>query len=277
MRISLKQGALCIKLLMEGMSIRAVERLTGTNRNTIMHLLEVVGEQCERFWETMRDLPAEEVQCDEIWGFVGMKEKTRVNLSRPRIGFGDCYCYLAIERHTKLVLAWHVANREGNATDVFVSKLHDAVGCKRVQVTTDGYRPYRKAIPNGLYENVDFAQLVKIYKEESGSARYSPGVIREIRKSVVCGNPDASHVCTSHAERVNLTIRMCIRRMTRLTNAFSKTWDHHEAHFAIFFVWYNFCRKHQTLGTTPAVQAGIAQEAWSVEKMLGKIASATQT
>ena len=213
MRISPQQGALCINLLMEGMSIRATERLTGVNRNTIMRLLEVVGQQCQRFWEAkMRDLPAEDVQCDELWGFVGMKEKTRKRLSRPRAAFGDCYCYLAIERQSKLVLAWHVANREGEETDIFVDKLHDAVSPRsRPQVSTDGYGPYRKAIPDAFYGNVDFAQLVKIFKDAGDSGRYSPGVIDQIRKHVVCGNPDDGRICTSHAERVNLTIRMCIR------------------------------------------------------------------
>jgi transposase-like protein/IS1 family transposase len=278
MRLPPKQGALCVKLLMEGMSIRSTERLTGVNRNTIMHLLEVVGEQCQRFWEAkMRDIPARDVQCDELWGFVGMKEKTRKRLSRPRAAFGDCYCYLAIERHTKLVLAWHVANREGVETDVFVDKLHDAVRpTDRPQVTTDGYMPYRKAIPNAFYDNVDFAQLVKIYTGTKETGHYSPGVISQIRKHIVSGEPDDAQVCTSHAERVNLTIRMSIRRMTRLTNGFSKKWENHEAHFAVFFVWYNFCRKHQTLGTTPAVASGIADAPWTVERMLEEIASATQ-
>ena len=279
MRISLQQGALCIKLLMECMAIQAVERLTGINRNTVMHLLRVVGEQCQRFWEIrMRDLPAEEVQCDELWGFIGMKEKTRKRLSRPRTAFGDCYCYLAIERHTKLVLAWHVANRELEETDIFVDKLHDALSpYSRPQVSTDGYRPYRTAVPNAFYGNVDFAQLVKIFKQTTTAGRYSPGVIDQVRRQVVCGNPDDDRICTSHAERINLTIRMCIRRMTRLTNAFSKKWEHHEAHFAIFFVWYNFCRKRQTLGTTPAVEAGITDSVWTVERMLEEIASATRS
>lgn len=169
-------------------------------------------------------------------------------------------------------MAWHVANREGGETDIFLDKLHEAVSRDRLQITTDGYSPYRKGVPAAYYGNVDFAQVVKIFKGGTHVTGYSPGVIDQVRKHVIWGDPDEERICTSHVERVNLTIRMCIRRMTRLTNAFSKKWANHGYHLAISFVWYNFVRRHQTLGTTPAVKAGISDHAWTVEEMLAEVA-----
>jgi transposase-like protein/IS1 family transposase len=273
MRIDKAKAVLCLRLLLEGNSIRSVERIVGVNRNTILSLLELVGRRALRFWgERMSNLAVANVQVDEIWGFIGMKEKTRQRLAADA-DFGDAYCFTAIERDTKLMVAWHLGKRSPRDTEWFADKLY-RVTTGRFQLTTDGYIPYVKAMPKAFGEQVDFAQLVKIYRAtRDGAARYSPAEIIDIHTNVICGNPDEEKVCTSHVERANLSIRMGVRRMTRLTNAFSKKWENHEYHLALYFLYYNFCRTHQTLKTTPAVTAGLTDKQWSIERMLNELAT----
>ncbi len=239
-----------------------------------MSLLETVGRRAVRYWETkMQNLPAMDVECDEIWGFVGCKEKTR-----QRRGYGedhgDAYCFTAIERTTKLLLAWHLGKRSPGNTAVFASRLRQAV-TGRCQLTTDGYKPYASLIPDAFSGQVDFAQLVKIYgkQPEGPSTRYSPADIIGLEMHNVCGFPNPALVSTSFVERHNLSIRMAVRRMTRLTNAHSKKWANHEYALAIFFLYYDFCRVHMTLKTTPAVAAGIADQVWSVERLQDELAA----
>ncbi len=274
MRLAKDKAVLCLRLLLEGNSIRSVERITRVHQNTIMALLETVGRRAVRYWQTkMQNLPATDVEVDEIWGFVGCKEKTR-NRQQYGDGCGDAYCFTAIERTTKLMLAWHLGRRTPSDTALFADRLRHAV-TGRCQLTTDGFGPYRELIPAAFGGQVDFAQLIKIYgKQPDGpSVRYSPADIIGLRMRSVCGHPDISMVSTSFVERQNLNIRMAIRRMTRLTNAFSKKWENHEYHLALYFLYYDFCRVHITLKTTPAVAAGIATEKWSVERMLDEIAA----
>lgn len=270
MRIPLNRAVFCIRLLMEGNSIRSVERLTDTHRDTIMRLVVLVGERCQRFLEeTIHKVPVNDVQADEIWGFVGCKKKTQDRLGKDE-EFGDAYCYTAIERHTKLLLAWELGKRTPSTTQRFADKLGRAT-TGRFQLTTDGYHPYREAMLFALAGRLDFAQLKKVYASVSGNAaavRYSPGDIVDIDVHVVCGHPEDDRICTSHAERMNLSIRMGIRRMSRLTNAFSKKWENHEAALALFFAYYNFCRVHSTIKTTPAVAAGLTDHVWSVKELL---------
>ena len=273
MRIDKSKAVLCLRLLLEGNSIRSVERIVGVHRDTILGLLEMLGQRAVRYWASkMQNLPAMDVECDEIWGFIGCKEKTKVRKHKGE-EFGDCYTFLAIERTNKLVLAYHVGKRSPDSTIRFSEALRRAVP-GRCQLSTDGYGPYKYAIPDAFQGQVDFAQLVKIYGSQptGGPSRYSPASIMGIRLHSVCGYPDASLVCTSHVERENLSIRMAIRRMTRLTNAHSKKWENHEYAMALWLLYYNFSRVHMTLGTTPAVAAGIADHAWSVEEFLGKLA-----
>jgi transposase-like protein/IS1 family transposase len=276
MRLPKNRAVLCLKMLLEGNSIRTAERLTGTNRNTILRLLETVGARAQYFWvKAMRGLPAQNVQADECWGFVAMKEKTR--LQKHRNGdCGDAYTFLAIERDTKLILAWHVGRRELEDTEWFSEKLRVATS-GRFQLTTDGFKPYCTAIPEAFSGNIDFAQLVKTYgkprSEPKSEARYSPAEITGIRKREMWGHPDMDQVSTSFVERANLSIRMGVRRMTRLTNGFSKRWENHEAHLAIWFLYYNFCRVHATLKTTPAVAAGLTSQVWSVDRLLDELAT----
>jgi transposase-like protein/IS1 family transposase len=274
MRLEKSKAILCLRLLMEGNSIRSTERLTGVNLNTILSLLETIGRRALTYWATqMHDLPGMDVQCDEIWGFIGMKEKTR---QRRLYGeeYGDVYTFTAIERNSKLLLAYHVGRRTSADTANFAERLRFAVS-GRCQMSVDGFQPYETIMPAVFRGQVDLAQIIKIYGSPSGTSdvRYSPGMIMDVRRHNVCGYPDPALVCTSHVERHNLSIRMATRRMTRLTNAFSKKRENHEYALAIWFLYYNFCRVHMTLKTTPAVAAGIATEKWSVEKLLDELAT----
>ncbi len=275
MRIDKTKAVLCLRMLLEGNSIRSVERLTGVNRNTILGLLEVLGKRALRYWETkMQNLPAMDVECDETWGFVKCKEKTR-SQNKYSEGCGDAYTFLAIERTNKLVLAWHIGRRTTLDTIQFTDKLRLAVS-GRCQITTDGFAPYTSAIPDAFGGQIDFAQLIKIYGKQQGNDaehRYSPGEIIDLKMHSVCGYPLPHLVCTSHVERQNLSIRMAVRRMTRLTNAHSKKWVNHEYHLALYFLYYNFCRVHITLKTTPAVAAGIKEKVMTVEDLLIELAT----
>ncbi len=221
----------------------------------------------------MTNLPVADVQVDEIWGFIGCKEKTRLRLDYDK-DHGDSYCFTAIERDTKLLVAWHLGRRTPRDTRWFADKLY-RVTAGRFQLTADGYLPYTGSIPNAFRGQIDFAQLVKIYGNQSAGAagRYSPPEIIDTHKHVVCGEPDEALICTSHVERQNLNIRMGVRRMTRLTNAFSKKWANHEYHLALYFLYYNFCRVHMTIKTTPAVAAGLTDQPWSIGRMLDELAA----
>lgn len=272
--LPLDRAVFCLRLLLEGTSIRSTERLTRTHRDTIISLLVAAGERCQGFLEEMiRDVPVEDVQADEIWAFIGCKEKTRERNNYAEY-FGDAYCFTAIERSTKMIMAWHLGKRSPEDTRLFAEKLSDATN-GRFQLTTDGFTPYRTAIPSEFGTRVDFAQLVKVYGYPEGDdRRYTPPEVVSAIPTPRLGNPDPSRICTSHVERSNLTIRMTVRRLTRLTNAFSKKWDNHEAALALFFAYYNFCRPHQTLTAdmsyrcTPAMRAGLTAHVWDVQELL---------
>jgi IS1 family transposase len=255
-----------INLLVEGCSIRSIQRLTGIDQNTIMKILVLAGDRCERLLERMvNGLPVRDVQCDEIWGFVGCKEKRNLNGDPMR---GDAYCFVAIERNTKLVLSWHLGRRTARDTMAFTEKVNEATS-GQFQITTDGFAPYFDAIHTCLGTRVDFAQLIKVYAAPADDEhRYSPASVVEAIAKPVWGQPDPDRICTSHIERQNLSIRMGMRRMTRLTNAFSKKWENLKAAYALWFAFYNFCRVHQTLRVTPAMEAGIASHVWTLEELI---------
>ncbi len=259
---------LCLRMLLEGNSIRSVERITGVHRDTIMHSMVEVGQKCERFLaERIRSIPVEDVQADEIWSFVKMKEKTRLLKNAPEEIYGDSYCYTAIERNTKLIVAWHVGNRCPEDTYEFAGKLRAATQGD-FQLTTDGYTPYRTAIPYTFGESLDFAQLHKEYGLSEDDTRYSPAVVTGITIKIRTGDPDEDLICTSHVERHNRQIRMQVRRLTRLVDAHSKKWENHEAALAMFFAYYNFCRVHSTIKTTPALASSLTDHVWSVQELL---------
>lgn len=260
----------CLRLLVEGNSIRTIERFTGVHRDTILSILQVAGERCEKLMEErINGLSVSEVQCDEVWGYVGMKEKTKTRKGVESDTLGDAWTFTAIERHSKLILAYHLGRRTEADTIAFTEKLAHATQGS-FQVTTDGFKPYQHAIVLSLgAQHVDFAQLVKLYTNtREGEARYSPAECTGAKKVPIYGNPDPDKVSTSHIERHNLSIRMQNRRMTRLTNAFSKSWVNHNATMAVYLMYYNFCRVHQTLRVTPAMEAGITDHIWTMRELL---------
>jgi IS1 family transposase/transposase-like protein len=256
--------------LARGCSIRATAEFTEVNPETILKLLSLAGERCEKLMQDqISGISVTDVQCDELWGFVGMKEKTKVRQGKESDQLGDAWTFVAFERHTKLVLAWHLGRRTESDTIAFTEKLAHATAGS-FQITTDGFKPYQHAVVMSLgAQRVDFAQLVKLYAQDrDGEARYSPAQYTGAKKVPIYGNPDPDKVCTSHVERMNLNIRMDSRRMTRLTNAFSKKWTKLHAMMALYFAFYNFCRVHKTLRVTPAMEAGITNHIWSLKELL---------
>jgi transposase-like protein/IS1 family transposase len=259
-----------IQHLVEGCSIRSTERITRVHRDTIIRLLEVVGEKCERLMEErIKGLRVSQVQCDEQWQYVGMKQKTkhRKGLDDSEL-VGDSWVFTAFERHSKLILCFHLGHRTEVDTIAFTEKLAYATE-GHFQVTTDGFKPYQHAIVLSLgAQYVDFAQLVKIYASVEPDTRYSPAECTGAKKVAIYGNPDMKMVSTSHIERHNLSTRMQSRRYTRLTNAFSKKWANHQAALALWYAYYNFCRVHSSLRVTPAMEAGITDHIWTLKELI---------
>jgi transposase-like protein/IS1 family transposase len=272
MRLPIEKAVMILRLLVEGNSIRSTERITGVEKKTIISLLLKVGEKCETLFEKyMRNLKVADVQADEIWGFVQMKDKTRKLLGKDEEGLGNAYTWIAMETNSKLVFAWHLGKREAKDAEIFLEKIYKAVeGTKnRFQLSTDGYGAYPEAVAYSLGSRVDYAQLIKKYAAPTeDDHRYSPSVCIGAKPVAVIGNPDMEKVCTSHIERQNLTVRMSMRRMTRLTNGFSKKWDNLRAALALNFAYYNFCRIHKTLRCTPAMEAGITKHVWELKDLL---------
>jgi transposase-like protein/IS1 family transposase len=269
MRISMKQATVVLGMLLEGMSIRACERITGIHRDTIDNLILTAGESCQNLLTAkVRGVEVKDVEADEIWSFVGMKEKTRVEGGHSPEN-GDSWTWLAIERETKLILSHHVGQRDNESCWSFLLKLKNAVGTGGFQMTTDGLRAYSLNVPYAFGMQVSFAQLIKSYESTQVQTRYSPARITGIEKLPIFGNCDEDRISTSHIERFNLTLRMSNRRHTRLTNAHSKSLKHHVAMQAIFVASYNFCRKHETLkGSTPAMASKLADKVWSIKELL---------
>lgn len=277
MRISMKQATMALGMLLEGLSIRATARLTGMDAGTICDLIVLVGENCQRLLESkVKNVAVEDVQIDEIWSFVGMKERTRV-LRKRSAEFGDSWTFIGIERNTKLILAHHVGQRDANTCWAFLLKLKGAVSNTRFQLTSDGLSHYRNNVPFAFGMQVDFSVLIKSYQSTQETTRYSPAKIQSIEKLPMFGDCDEDRICTSHIERFNLTMRMNNRRFTRLTNGHSKSVRHHAAMQALFVAWYNFCRKHEALrGKTPAMASGLTLEAHSLTWLISSSAQAVQ-
>ena len=274
MRLQKAKAILCLKLLVEGNSIRSTERISEVHRDTILHLIEVIGERCEKVMEEqIKDIPLQYVQADEIWGFVGKKEghKRKEEKNNPQLG--DAYTFVGIEAKTKLVLCYELGRRDIKTVTRFMEKLKNASD-GRFQPTTDGLRAYIEAVEETFGIEIDFAQLVKSYKSDESrqtERRYSPGDFVSAVKTPIMGDPEPEKITTSHVKRQNLTMRMGMRRLTRLTNAHSKKWKNLEKALAIHFAFYNFCRVHQTLRVTPAMEAGITDHIWEIEELVGDV------
>ena len=271
-KLSVKERAKILNMLVEGNSLRATSRMAGVSRNTVDKLLREVGAVCQEYQDkTLRNLPCTLVECDEIWSFVGMKEKDVPAEKKFEEGHGDVWTWVSICAETKLVPCWHIGSRNAGAAMSFMTDLADRLS-NRIQLTTDGHKPYLKAVENAFEGDIDYAQLIKIYnapKPVNAERRYSPATCTDIKKNAITGDPDMELVSTSYIERQNLTMRMGMRRFTRLTNAFSKKIENHMHAISLHYMHYNFCRKHQTLKTSPAVAAGIMDEVkdtkWIVE------------
>lgn len=270
MRLGLDKAAQIVELLCEGMTVRGVERITGTAKHTILELVKLVGDRCESWMaEQIKDVHASEVQVDEIWQFIYCKNAT-AKREKYVGGCGDSFCFTAIERHTKLLVTWHMGRRTEEHTSLFVKKLAAATD-GHFHVSSDGWRSYPTAIKRELGHRVDHGVMQKVYGKNVYSGNpYSPARIIGSWKMPMHGQPyQEDLICTSHVERMNGSIRNFTKRMGRLTYAFSKRWANHRAALAIFFTHYNWCRKHRSLKTnTPAMAHGLADKVWTVKELL---------
>ena len=273
MILSEEKALMCLKLLVEGCSIRSTERITDVHRDTIIRLLETVGKKCLKIQETLvKNVQVADVQADEIWAFIGMKQKTANSYGLDdNEQIGSAYTFTAIESHSKLIVAWHLGKRTEQDTLIFLDKLYNAIdgATNRFQMSTDGFRGYDHTVNEVLGTKADYGQVIKIYGNPNpDEVRYSSGNVIEIKKKTICGNPIKENISTSYVERSNLTMRMSMRRFTRLTNGFSKKWENHNYALALFFTYYNFCRIHSTIRCTPAMEAGLTKSVWSLKDLL---------
>jgi IS1 family transposase len=269
-KLSTEKRSQVVAALVEGNSIRATVRMTGVSKNTIAKLLVELGAACADYLDkALVNLNCKRIQCDEIWSFCYAKEKNVPKEMRGRFGYGDVWTWTAMDADSKLIAAWTVGGRDAGTAYGFIQDLAKRLA-NRVQLTTDGHRAYLTAVEDNFGSNVDYAMLVKLYgaDREGSEIRYSPAECIGCREVVVSGHPDPEHISTSFIERQNLTMRMSMRRFTRLTNAFSKKIENHIASIAIHYMHYNFCRVHQTLRVTPAMEAGITDHVWTIEEIL---------
>jgi IS1 family transposase len=275
-RLTIEKRRQVIASLVEGNSIRATVRMTGVAKNTVTKLLVDVGTVCSIYQDrVMRDLRCERIQCDEIWAFCYAKAKNVPAEKRGKFGYGDVWTWVGMDADTKLVASYHVGGRGPEDAAAFMNDLASRLR-SRVQLTTDGHRPYLLAVPGAFRDDVDYAMLVKLYGEPTKEERrrYSPSQLTAIDRQPMIGSPDPEHISTSYVERQNLTMRMSMRRFTRLTNAFSKKVENLAAAVSLHFAYYNFCRVHKTLGTTPAVAAGVAEQPWTLDDLIGLLEEA---
>ena len=263
-KLSRAQRTQIINLLVEGMSLRAITRVCGVSINTVTKLLIDAGQACSDYQDTaFRNLTCKRLQVDEIWAFCYAKAKNVATAKAAPAEAGDIWTWTAIDADTKLMPSWYVGKRDAEAANHFISDLADRLS-HRVQLTSDGHAPYLQAVEGAFGADVDYAMLVKIYGDTPGAGRYSPGVCIGSDKRPVEGAPDPKHISTSYAERANLTMRMGMRRFTRLTNAFSKKAENHAHMVSLHMMYYNFVRIHMTLKCSPAMAAGVTTRLWEV-------------
>tara|TARA_R110002020_G_scaffold48855_6_gene139531 strand:+ start:7962 stop:8843 length:882 start_codon:yes stop_codon:yes gene_type:complete len=262
-----------LSMLVEGMSMRSVSRITGVSINTVSKLLVDAGNACAEYHDmTVRGVKAERVQCDEIWSFVAAKAKNVKDMKSPVDGAGDAWTWTAIDADSKLIISYLVGGRSAAYAAEFMDDVASRLA-NRVQLTTDGFKAYLNAVEGAFGADVDYAQLVKIYGTDPDGVRgrYSPAECTGIKKTEITGNPDNDHINTSYVERMNLNIRMGNRRFTRLTNAFSKKVDNHLHMLSLYFVHYNFCRVHKSLRMSPAMAAGVSGTLRDMDWIVGLI------
>jgi len=264
-----EKRAQALQMMAEGISLRAMTRLTGISRTTLIKLLEDAGQAFSEYQDrTLVNLPCKRVQADEVWGFCYAKQKNVATAKAAPEGAGDVWTWLGLCADSKLAVSWYVGARDGEAALEFMTDLGKRLS-NVVQLTTDGHRAYLEAVDEVFGTAIDYAMLVKVYgAAPEGQRRYSPAVCTGAIKHRIEGNPNPKHVSTSFVERSNLSIRMGNRRMTRLTNAFSKKVENHAHMMSIYFMHYNFVRIHQTLKVTPAMAAGVTSKLWEMCDMV---------
>ncbi len=271
-KLPLKTRKLILRCLVEGQSIRATARTAEVSKNTVTKLMVDAGKACADFQDkALRDLPCKRIQCDEIWSFIYCKDKNVQRAKAAPQDAGDVWTWTAICADTKLVPAWRVGDRSGMTAIDLMDDLRERLA-NRVQLTTDGHKAYLEAVEGAFGGDVDYAQIIKIYGGETGSKghekKYSPAECTGTQKRLVEGRPKKEDISTSYVERQNLTMRMSMRRFTRLTNAFSKKLENHAHSVALHFMHYNFCRIHQTLGVTPTMEAGVTNRLWDIDDII---------
>lgn len=273
-KLTIEKRKQVVSCLVESMSVRAIVRITGVAKNTVTKLGLELGAACAEYQnKVFRDLPCKKIQCDEIWSFCYAKEKNVPLEHKGKRGYGDVYTWTAIDADTKLIMSYFVGKRDATSAHIFMLDLESRLR-NRVQLTTDGHRAYLSAVENAFGGEIDYAMLVKLYgspESTKDQRRYSPAECVGIQRIKVSGEPDQKDVSTSYIERQNLTMRMSMRRFTRLTNGFSKKIENLEAAVALYFMYYNFGRIHQTLRVTPAMEAGLTDHVWTLEEIINLI------
>ena len=274
-KLSKERRAQVVKALVEGTSINATVRMTGISKVTILKLLRDLGTACDEYQDAiMHDLPIRRIECDEIWSFCYAKAKNVPAEHKGEPGYGDVWVWAGIDCDTKLIPCWHVGSRDGRDAWDFIANLRSRLASPHIQLSTDGHKAYLEAIEGAFGGDVDYAQVIKVYGGESKEEqrRYSPADCISVEKKVITGKPDEALISTSYIERQNLTMRMSMRRFTRLTNGFSKKLENHMHAIALHFMHYNFARPHKSLANpyprTPAMAIGLTDHVWSVDEII---------
>ena len=267
-RLSIEKHTQIIGLLVEGNSLRATSRLANVSINTVTKLLVDIGTVCQKYHdEHVRGIMTKRVQCDEIWSFIYSKDKNIPEKFKGKYGIGSIWTWVALDSDSKFAISWLVGNRDAEYARIFIQDVASRLKY-RIQLTTDGFRPYLEAVEESFGANIDYAQLVKLYGPSlEGETRYSPAVCNGANKARIMGNPETENISTSYVERQNLTMRMSLRRFTRLTNAFSKKIENHAHAIALHFMYYNFVRIHKSLRVAPAMELGLTKKLWSLEDL----------
>lgn len=275
-KLPLAKRVQILSMLCEGSSMRSISRVVDVSINTVSKLLEDAGKACATFHDqNVRGVAAERVQCDEIWSYCYAKAKNVAAAKAAPEGAGDVWTWTALDADSKLIVSYLVGGRDAEYADAFMSDLAGRL-TKRVQLTTDGHKAYLEAVEDAFGADVDYAMLVKLYGPAPGgtTGRYSPAECTGIKKTTVTGSPDEAHVSTSYVERQNLTMRMQMKRFTRLSNAFSKKFENHAHMVALYTVWYNFVKIHKKHRMSPAMAAGVSDRLWSMEDVAAIVEAA---
>lgn len=267
-KLSREKQVQIVSCLVEGNSLRSITRICDVSINTVTKLLVDLGSVCADYQDrALRNLKCKRVQCDEIWSFCYAKAKNVPADKKGTFGFGDIWTWVAIDADTKLVASFMVGNRDLRTARIFIDDLRSRLA-NRIQLTTDGLRVYLDAVEGAFGSDIDYGVLVKLYESTQEEARYSPAVCVSAEAKIIQGKPDFAHISTSYVERQNLTMRMGMRRFTRLTNGFSKKVENHAYHVALHYMYYNFCRIHKSLRVTPAMEAGVEDHVWTIQDLV---------